>query len=156
MPGLADDAVRKSEIAERLRSIGLKATPQRIVIFQEILSREDHPTAEAIFSAVKKVHPTISFNTVYHTLQALTEKELVNVIRPVVDAARYDPITDVHGHFMCSQCKRIDDQLLEDPTLKQIDSEVKASGRYWVAQSQILWVGLCETCRDDSNSVETE
>jgi Fur family peroxide stress response transcriptional regulator len=149
MPVPAEHLVMKSEIAERLRSIGLKATPQRILIFQEILSREDHPTAEAIFSAVKRVHPTLSFNTVYHTLQALTEKELINVIRPVVDAARYDPITEVHGHFMCSKCKRIDDQLLEDPTLKQIDSEVKASGRYWIAQSQILWVGLCEACRDE-------
>jgi Fur family peroxide stress response transcriptional regulator len=151
MPVPAEHLVMKSEIAERLRSIGLKATPQRILIFQEILSREDHPTAEAIFSAVKRVHPTLSFNTVYHTLQALTEKELINVIRPVVDAARYDPITEVHGHFMCSKCKRIDDQLLEDPTLKQIDSEVKASGRYWIAQSQILWVGLCEACRDESS-----
>ena len=150
MPEPAEDVVRKSEIADRLRSIGLKATPQRILIFQELMSRTDHPTAEAIYSAVKQVHPTISFNTVYHTLQALTEKELINVIRPVVDAARFDPITDLHGHFMCSQCKRIEDQLMEDPNLKQIDSEVKASGRYWVAQSQILWVGLCEACREAS------
>lgn len=146
MPGLAEDTVRKSEIADRLRSIGLKATPQRVLIFQELLSRRDHPTAEAIYSAVKQVHPTISFNTVYHTLQALTEKEMIGVIRPVVDAARFDPITDLHGHFMCSKCKRIEDQLMEDPNLKQIDSEVKASGRYWVVQSQILWVGLCEEC----------
>jgi len=146
VPSPAEDVVRKSQIADRLRSIGLKATPQRILIFQELLSRTDHPTAEAIYSAVKQVHPTISFNTVYHTLQALTEKEMISVIRPVVDAARYDPITDLHGHFMCSKCKHIEDQLMEDPNLKQIDSEVKASGRYWVVQSQILWVGLCEAC----------
>jgi Fur family peroxide stress response transcriptional regulator len=151
MPALADDAVRKSEIADQLRATGLKATPQRILIFQELMSRTDHPTAEDLYSAVKKVHPTISFNTVYHTLQALTEKEMINVIRPVVDAARYDPITDLHGHFMCSKCKRIEDQLMEDPNLKQIDSDVKASGRYWVVQSQILWVGLCETCGNVGN-----
>jgi Fur family peroxide stress response transcriptional regulator len=151
MPVPEDDVASKSRIADRLRATGLKATPQRILIFQELMSRKDHPTAEDLFSAVKKVHPTISFNTVYHTLQALTEKEMINVIRPVVDAARYDPITDVHGHFMCSQCKRIEDQLMEDPNLKQIDSEVKSSGRYWVVQSQILWVGLCETCGRESN-----
>ncbi len=151
MPVPSEDLVRKSEIAGRLRSAGLKATPQRIVIFQVLLSRRDHPTAEQIYAAVKQVHPTISFNTVYHTLQALTEKEMIGVIRPVVDAARYDPITDLHGHFMCSKCKRIEDQLMEDPNLKQIDSEVKASGRYWIAQSQILWVGLCETCGNASN-----
>ncbi len=151
MPAPAEDMVRKSEIADRLRATGLKATPQRILIFQELTSRTDHPTAEAIYSAVKQVHPTISFNTVYHTLQALTEKEMINVIRPVVDAARYDPITDLHGHFMCSKCKRIEDQLMEDPNLKQIDSDVKASGRYWIVQSQILWVGLCEACGNASN-----
>jgi Fur family peroxide stress response transcriptional regulator len=146
MPSPAEDLVRKSEIADRLRSIGLKATPQRILIYQELLSRTDHPTAEAIYAAVKQVHPTLSFNTVYHTLQVLTEKDMIRVIRPVVDAARYDAITDLHGHFMCSRCKRIEDQLMEDPSLKQIDSEVKASGRYWSVQSQILWVGLCEAC----------
>ncbi len=146
MPSPSEDTARKSEIADRLRSIGLKATPQRIMICQELFSRKDHPTAEAIYSAVKQVHPALSFNTVYHTLQALTEKEIIGVIRPVVDAARYDPITDLHGHFMCSKCKRIEDQLMEDPNLKQLDSEVKASGRYWIVQSQILWVGLCEEC----------
>ncbi len=146
MPGPEEDAIRKAEIVDRLRAAGLKATPQRILIFQELMSRTDHPTAEDLYSAVKKLHTTISFNTVYHTLQVLTEKEMIGVIRPVVDAARYDPITDLHGHFMCSKCRRIEDQLMEDPNLKQIDSEVKASGRYWIVQSQILWVGLCEAC----------
>lgn len=135
-------------IAEKLRSVGLKATPQRILILQELLARTDHPTAEALYNKVKAVQPSLSFNTVYQTLQALTERELINVIRPVVDAARYDPITEVHGHFMCSRCKRIDDQLLEDPALKKMDSKVSRSGKYWVAQRQILWVGLCQECQD--------
>ena len=136
------------DMADRLRSMGLKATPQRLLILKEVLGREDHPTAEVIYKAVKKVHPTLSFNTVYQTLQALTEKEFINVIRPVVDAARYDPITEIHGHFMCSKCKKIEDQLLEDPVLKKMDSDVSASGKYWVAQRQILWVGLCRTCQE--------
>ena len=151
MPTPEEDVVLKSEIVDRLRATGLKATPQRILIFQELMSRTDHPTAEDLYSAVKQVHATISFNTVYHTLQALTEKEMVSVIRPVVDAARYDPITDLHGHFMCSKCKRIEDQLMEDPNLKQMDSDMKASGRYWIVQSQILWVGLCEACGNANN-----
>jgi hypothetical protein len=40
---------------------------------------------------------------------------------------------------------------MEDPNLKQMDSDIKASGRYWIVQSQILWVGLCETCGNASN-----
>jgi len=135
-------------IAERLRSVGLKATPQRILILKELLARADHPTAEDLYSTVKADQPSLSFNTVYQTLQALTEKEVINVIRPVVDAARYDPITEIHGHFMCSKCKRIEDHLLEDPDLKKMDSQVSSSGKYWVAQRQILWVGLCQDCHE--------
>jgi len=147
-------AMEESGLADRLREAGLKATPQRILIFKEILSRDDHPTAEAIYKAVKQVHSTISFNTVYYTLQAFTDKELINILRPVVDAARYDPKTDIHGHFMCSECKQIEDQFLEDPTLKQLDSQVRESGKYWVAQQQILWVGLCESCRKELTGKE--
>lgn len=136
------------DLAGRLRTVGLKATPQRLLILRELLSRCDHPSAENLYRAVQKVHSTISFNTIYQTLQTLAEKEVINVIRPVVDAARYDPITEIHGHFMCSHCKRIEDQLLEDPNLKQIDTEVKSSGKYWVVQRQILWVGLCQECKE--------
>jgi len=138
-------------MAPRLRALGLKATPQRVLILKELLGRTDHPTAEAIYRAVRSVQPTISFNTVYQTLQALTEKEVINVIRPVVDAARYDPITEVHGHFMCSQCRKIEDELLEDPNLKKMDSDVSGSGKYWVAQRQILWIGLCQGCKGEAD-----
>jgi len=138
------------DLANRLRAVELKATPQRVTILRELLRRSDHPTAEDLYRAVRRVHSTISFNTIYQTLQALADKEVINVIRPVVDAARYDPVMEIHGHFMCSRCKRIEDQLLEDPNLKQIDREVKKSGKYWVVQRQILWVGLCQECREAS------
>jgi Fur family transcriptional regulator, peroxide stress response regulator len=139
-----------SNIAERLRSVGLKATPQRILILKELLAREDHPTAESLYSTVKEVQSSLSFNTVYQTLQTLTDKEIINVIRPVVDAARYDPIMEIHGHFMCSRCKRIEDHLMEDPSLKQMDSRVSETGKYWIAQRQILWVGLCQGCQEET------
>jgi len=149
-PGITRVSFPEAEvaIAARLRSVGLKATPQRILILKELLSRNDHPSAETLYRAVTERHPTISFNTIYNTLQTLTGKELVTVIRPVVDAARYEGITELHGHFMCSRCKRIEDHLLEDPDLKRIDSEAKKSGRYWMVQSQILWVGICTECRE--------
>jgi Fur family peroxide stress response transcriptional regulator len=147
-----------TQIADKLRSMGLKATPQRILILKELQRRKDHPTADSLYKTVKEAQPSLSFNTVNQTLQALTEKEVINVIRPVVDAARYDPITEIHGHFMCSKCKRIEDHLLEDPNLKKMDSEVSQAGKYWIVQRQILWVGLCQDCHEleQRNSEEKE
>jgi Fur family transcriptional regulator, peroxide stress response regulator len=143
-------------IADRLRSMGLKATPQRILILKELQGRKDHPSAESLYRTVKETQPSLSFNTVYQTLQALNEKEVINVIRPVVDAARYDPITEIHGHFMCSKCKRIEDHLLEDPTLKKMDSDVSNAGKYWIVQRQILWVGLCQDCQESEQRIPEE
>jgi Fur family peroxide stress response transcriptional regulator len=149
VPGTAREDLSEVAIAARLRSAGLKATPQRIIILKELLARNDHPTAETLYRAVKGIHTTISFNTIYNTLQILTGKGLINVIRPVVDAARYDGVPELHGHFMCSRCKQIEDHLLEDPNLKRLDSEIKQSGRYWMVQSQILWVGICNECKEE-------
>ena len=137
-----------TQVVEKLHSVGLKATPQRILILRELLGRTDHPSAETLFKTVRLEQPSLSFNTVYQTLQTLTEKEVINVIRPVVDAARYDSVTEIHGHFMCSRCKRIEDHLLEDPNLKKMDSQVSEAGGYWIAQRQILWVGLCQACQE--------
>ncbi len=138
------------DVIRRLRSAGLKATPQRICILKELLSRTDHPSAETLYNAVKEKYPTISFNTIYNTLQILTTKELIKAIRPLVDATRYDSVTELHGHFICSRCKNIEDHALEDPALKRIDSEVKQCGRYWMVQSQVLWIGVCSTCKQQA------
>ena len=41
--------------------------------------------------------------------------------------------------------------MLEDPNLKKMDSDVSGSGKYWVAQRQILWIGLCQGCKGEAD-----
>ncbi|MCK5426958.1 MAG: transcriptional repressor, partial [Thermodesulfovibrionia bacterium] len=55
-------------IIEKYRDIGIKLTPQRIAILNYLSGITTHPSAEQIYKAVSKEFPTMSFATVYNTL----------------------------------------------------------------------------------------
>lgn len=57
-----------SSIIKALRGKGYKATPQRIAIGQFVLHNHAHPTAQRIYSEVRKVYPTVSLATIYKTV----------------------------------------------------------------------------------------
>lgn len=90
------------------REAGLKVTHQRLEIFRVLAPADDHPSAEDIYERVKKKVPTISLDTVYRTLTTLEKNGVLGRVQP--DArSRFDPNLDVHHHFICTECKRVDD-----------------------------------------------
>src|ERR1041385_6330997 len=54
-----------------VRAAGLKLTPQRLAIVRELATDESHPTAQELFERLRPALPTMSFATVYNTLDAL-------------------------------------------------------------------------------------
>ena len=61
------------KVVKRFRETGLKITPQRLSIFKLLQNNCAHPSAEDIYRDVLKIHPSISFTTVYKTLQTLRD-----------------------------------------------------------------------------------
>ena len=61
------------KVVKRFRETGLKITPQRLSIFELLRNNHSHPSAEDIYREVLKIHPSISFTTVYKTLQTLRD-----------------------------------------------------------------------------------
>ena len=59
---------------EEYRHLNIKLTPQRLAILGFLKGNKSHPSAEDIFKAVQKQFPTMSFATVYNTLEALKNK----------------------------------------------------------------------------------
>jgi Fe2+ or Zn2+ uptake regulation protein len=46
-----------AEFAARSREKGLAVTSHRVAIIQVLLASAEHPTAEAIYAAVRRAHP---------------------------------------------------------------------------------------------------
>jgi Fur family peroxide stress response transcriptional regulator len=53
---------------EKCRKYNLKVTPQRIVIYKELLKSKDHPNTDVLFKRIKNIIPDISLDTVNRTL----------------------------------------------------------------------------------------
>ncbi|MFA5058352.1 MAG: transcriptional repressor [Opitutaceae bacterium] len=97
MPMIADTPTLP--LAQRITDSGLRSTPQREVVYQVILAKRDHPTAEEVFARVKALMPTISLATVYNCLEALVQYGLIKQVNFVREPTRYCPNLHEHAHF---------------------------------------------------------
>ena len=90
-----------------LRKRGLRITPQRIALVEAFASDSSHPTAQELFERLRPAFPSMSFATVYNTLDALARARLAGIVRlpgKRGDAARFDPNTSAHHHAVCDRC----------------------------------------------------
>ncbi|HUL53628.1 MAG TPA: transcriptional repressor [Opitutaceae bacterium] len=86
-------------LTQRLSDSGLRSTPHREFVYQVILAKRDHPTAEEVFDRVKTLKPTISLATVYNCLDALVQCGLIKQVNFVREPTRYCPNLHEHAHF---------------------------------------------------------
>ncbi len=84
---------------QRLADSGLRATPQRELIYNVLLKKRDHPTADEVFARVKADMPTISLATVYNCLDTLVQCDLVRAVNFERGPTRYCPNLSPHAHF---------------------------------------------------------
>ena len=132
---------------ERLcRARGLPVTTQRRTIYETILDREDHPTADQIHDVVCRRIRSISRTTVYRILDTLVELGLITKICHHGSAARFDPKVYQHHHLVCLYCDRIID--LEEQRLNQVAwPNVRRHG-FEIRDYHIHFRGICAVCRD--------
>lgn len=104
----------------KLREKGLKVTPQRVAIYEAIVTLNNHPTADNIIEYIKANHPHISVGTVYKVLDSLVENGLLKKVKTEKDIMRYDAIMSDHHHLYCAETDRIEDY--DDPKLNELIS----------------------------------
>ena len=91
-------------LQRRLEQSGLRTTPQREHVYQVLLEKKDHPTAEEVFIRAKKGMPEISMATVYNCLDALVSCGLVRQVNQDREATRFCSNMQPHHHFYCDEC----------------------------------------------------
>ena len=130
---------------QRSRKHGLKITPQRTIIYQELLKAKDHPTADDIYKRIVKKIPNISFDTVNRTLLTFTKIGITNVVEGYGQAKRYDPDMDIHHHFRCVHCGSIID--FHNKEYDNIAVPEEINKQFTVISKKVVLEGLCSRCR---------
>jgi Fe2+ or Zn2+ uptake regulation protein len=98
-------------LRETLEAAGLRCTPQRLAVYDELRRAELHPTAEDVFQAVRGRIPKISLATVYKALETLVAVGAAYKLTTGdgTQAARYDARRDHHYHFRCLRTGAVHD-----------------------------------------------
>ena len=137
-------AVEKKEsgrLGERLATSGLRSTHQRRQVYDVLLQKLDHPTAEEVFIRAKRAMPDISHATVYNCLNALVHSGLVRQVQLQRGATRFCPNMEEHCHYYCDECGAVFDVALD------ADSAVVPRPKgFKVDHYDIAVHGLCAAC----------
>jgi Fur family peroxide stress response transcriptional regulator len=145
------DTERTSAMLRDLKRAGLKLTPQRMAIVRLFAEDDSHPTAQDMFERLRPSFPSMSFATVYNTLDTLARAGLAGIVRlpgKRGDAARFDPNTSPHHHAVCDGCGAVLD--IAAGTLSPTPSAVNKLRRvvpgFSVRAVERIYRGLCARC----------
>lgn len=131
---------------EKYKHLGLKLTPQRLAILSYLDGNKEHPSAEDIYKAMSKDFPTMSFATVYNTLETLRDKGGVLELTIDPNKKRYDPNTAAHHHLICMKCKRIID-IHKEFSLNIPDEMTEG---FDLVGNHVELYGICPKCKKSS------
>jgi Fur family peroxide stress response transcriptional regulator len=130
---------------EKYRSLGIKLTPQRLAILNFLKDNKSHPSAEDIYKVVSKKFSTMSFATVYNTLEALKKKDCIQELTIDPVKKRYDPDMSPHHHLICMQCNEIVD-IFKDFRLNLTE---QMANSYKLKGSHVEFYGICMPCQSN-------
>ena len=125
-----------------LRGAGLKITPQRLAIVDAFADDSTHPTAQEIYERLRASMPTMSFATVYSTLDTLAAKDLCTVRALAPGAARFDPNTAAHHHAVCDRCGA----MIDVPSGPTRASTRAPTPGFEVRAVETIFRGVCAAC----------
>ena len=128
----------------KCRASGLRVTPQRTTVYQQLVKSKEHPSADMLYRRVRKTLPNISLDTVNRTLLTLAEIGAAFIVEGSGDAKRFDGQLNNHQHFKCIKCKRIIDFYHKPFDNIQVPAGIKEKFR--VLRKTVYLEGICDAC----------
>ncbi|MBI3584289.1 MAG: transcriptional repressor [Nitrospinae bacterium] len=140
------------KIIAKYRKRDFKLTPQRIAILRYLDGNTSHPTADDIFTQIKKAYPTVSFATVYNTLLALKEKGEILEVTIDPEKKHYDSNVTTHHHIICTECNKIGDVIKDYSDALRLPSEILKE--YKTVGNHIDFYGICKECQKERRELK--
>jgi Fur family transcriptional regulator, peroxide stress response regulator len=120
-----------------------KRTPQRLAILEYLEGNTAHPSAEDIFRAVSKRYESMSFATVYNTLNTLTKSGELRELMIDPERKRYDPDTSRHHHLLCVLCSKV----VDIPETIKVELPNDLTEQFTLLGTHVQFYGHCAPCK---------
>lgn len=122
----------------------LKHSRQRESIKACLMSRCDHPTADAIYTTIREEFPNISLGTVYRNLNLLVELGEAQKLTCGDGKDHFDGDTSPHYHFVCRRCGAVSDLSLAP--MQEVTEKAQADFGGQIDSHTIYFYGSCPNC----------
>ncbi len=129
---------------EKLKSTGVRMTPQRHAILTYLFQAKSHPTADDIYRSLESQFPSMSVATVYNNLKVFVESGLVREMTFGDASSRYDADLHDHYHAICECCGKITD--FEHTPIVGIEEAAALKTGYQVHGHRLEVHGICPEC----------
>ena len=100
-----------TEVSSVLKAAGLRATAQRLNIWDELSGTDKHRDIDTILSSLKKKKINVSRATLYRTIDVFVKHNLLKKITLDTGKFLYEhnrkSITPQHDHIVCEDCGEI-------------------------------------------------
>lgn len=125
----------------------MKVTRQRRAILEALQESKQHPTADEVYSRVRKQMPRISLGTVYRNLDLMAERGMITRLAPGENGRRhYDANSEPHAHVRCLRCGKMEDV---DETAGIDWQRLTGVTDYQLTGCRVELTGLCPECREN-------
>ena len=143
---------------ELCKTHNIKLTPQRLIIYEELLNSDEHPSTDMLYQRVRQTFPTISFDTVNRTLLTFYDLGIAGIVEGSGNPKRFDGNQAKHHHIQCVRCRRVID--IYYPSYDMLNVPPDISARHTVTNVTVHVEGMCEECKnkpeDDSAEADEE
>ena len=132
---------------EALKKEGLKYTPQRTAVLEEIIKDKGHRESEEIYLALKKRGQHVSRATVYRTMDILVNNGFARKMNLGDGRARYETKVNSphHDHLVCMDCGLIVEFM--DQKIEDLQDEIAIQYEFQLKRHIHQLFGLCKKCQ---------
>ena len=132
---------------EALKKEGLKYTPQRIAVLEEIIKDKGHRESEEIYLALKKSGQHVSRATIYRTMDILVNNGFARKMNLGDGRARYESKVNSphHDHLVCMDCGLIIEFM--DQQIEDLQDKIAIQYNFQLKRHIHQLFGLCKKCQ---------
>lgn len=135
---------RLEEALGKLKTTGVRMTPQRHAILSFLLNTVSHPSVDDIYRTLAHRFPNMSVATVYNNLKVFIDAGLVRELTYGDGASRFDADMTDHYHAICEDCGKIVD--FKYPPQYDVETAAMKETGFQVNRHRMEVYGRCPDC----------
>ena len=135
----------QDELGSKLKTLGIRLTPQRLAIAEVVVNSGDHPSVKEIYSRVKEFFPYVTLATVYSTLTMLEHAGIVREL-PFQKQSRYDANLSPHANLVCVGCGSVHDADVGQNMVAELREKLEKTSDFEFTGQRVDFYGWCPNC----------